>query len=127
MKRIFLPLAAGIVAFGGVTAFAATLNVSGKTVGSGSATAASCNATASVSFNTAYASAVPGYKVTTAPVTTAVSCATLAYKVTLTGTGSSALGEITGVLDATGAASPDFSSLGIAAANVTGVSVLITG
>jgi hypothetical protein len=127
MKRIILPLIVGLVAFGGVTAFAATLNVTGKSVGAGNATAASCNATAAVSYTTTYASTIPGYKVATAPVTTAVGCATMAYKVTLTGTGNSSLGEISGTLDATGAAAPDFSSQNISVANVTGVSVMITG
>jgi hypothetical protein len=126
-KRFLIPAVAGVVTFGAVTAFAATLTVGSKSLGSGNATVATCNASAQVSYNTAYASTIPGYKVTTAPVTTAVGCATMSYKVTLTGASSASLGEITGTLDASGAASPDFTSSNIAASSVTGVSVAITG
>jgi hypothetical protein len=126
-KRYAIPVAAGVAVFGAVTAFAATLNVNTKSLGAGNATVASCNASASVSYNTAYSAALPGYKVTTAPVSTAVGCASMSYRVTLTGAGNSSLAEVTGTLDATGAASPDFSSNNVAAANVTGVSVVITG
>src|SRR3954452_18043744 len=85
-KRFLIPLVAGVVTFGAVTAFAATLSVSSKSLGSGNATVSTCNASAQVSYNTAYASTIPGYKVTTAPVTTAAGCTLMAYKVTLTGT-----------------------------------------
>jgi hypothetical protein len=127
LKRFLVPLSVGVVTFGAVTAFAATLSVSSKSLGAGNATVATCNASAQVSYNTTYASTLPGYKVTTAPVTTAIGCALMSYKVTLTGTGNAALAEITGTLDATGGASPDFSTSNIAASAVTGVSVAITG
>ena len=126
-KRFLIPLVAGVVTFGAVTAFAATLSVSSKSLGSGNATVATCNASAQVSYNTAYSATLPGYKVSTTPVTTAAGCATMSYKVTLTGAANASLGEITGTLDGTGAASPDFSSSNIAASAVTGVSVAITG
>ena len=126
-KRFLIPAVVGVVTFGAVTAFAATLSVSSKSLGSGNATVASCNATAQVSYNTSYSASLPGYKVSTTPVTTAAGCATMAYKVTLTGASNASLGEITGTLDGTGAASPDFSSSNIAASAVTGVSVAITG
>lgn len=113
--------------FGAVTAFAATLSVSGKTLGSGNATVSSCNSGATVTYNTTYSATLPGYKVGTAPVTTAATCNGFAYKVTLTGAGNASLAEVTGTLDASGNASPDFSASNIAAANVTGISVVITG
>ena len=125
--RFAIPVVVGVFVFGGVTAFAATLSVSSKSLGSGNATVASCNAAATVSYTTAYAASLPGYKVATTPVTTAVGCATMAFKVTLTGAGNASLAEQTGNLDAAGAASPDFSTSTIAAANVTGVSVVVTG
>ena len=127
-KRFLVPAVAGVVTFGAVTAFAATLGVTSKSLGSGNATVASCNATANVTYTTAYSSASPiGYKVATAPVTTALGCASMAYKVTLAGSGNTSLGEVTGTLDSSGAASPDFSSQNVAASLVTGVSVVITG
>lgn len=116
-----------MVTFGAVTAFAASLSVTSKSLGSGNATVATCNASAQVSYNTSYSATLPGYRVSTAPVTTALGCALMSYKVTLTGTGNAALAEVTGTLDATGGASPDFSANNIAASAVTGVSVAITG
>ena len=126
-KRFLVPVVAGVVTFGAVTAFAATLSVSSKSLSAGNATVAGCNASASVSYNTAYAASLPGYKVSTAPVTTASTCATMAYKVTLTGAGNASLAEVSGTLDSAGAAAPDFSSSNVAASAVTGVSVIVTG
>jgi hypothetical protein len=127
VKRYLIPIAAGLAVFGVATAFAASLTVNGTSLGSGNTTTASCNASASVTFNTSYASGIPGYKVTTAPVTTAAGCASKAYKVTLTGAANASLAEVTGTLDASGNASPDFSASNIAASSVTGISVVITG
>lgn len=127
VAKLAIPAVTGIVIFGAVTAFAASLSVNSKSLGSGTATVNSCNASASVTYNTIYASSVPGYKVSTAPVTTGATCNGMAYKVTLTGTGNVSLAEITGSLDASGSATPDFSVSNISAANVTGVSVVITG
>jgi flagellar basal body-associated protein FliL len=126
-KRFLIPLIVGVVTFGAVTAFAATLTVNSKSLGSGNTTVTSCNASAAVSYNTSYSATLPGYKVTTAPVTSAVACATLSYKVTLTGASNASLAEVTGTLDASGNASPDFTTNNIAASLVTGVSVVITG
>lgn len=127
MKRYLVPLVAALFVFGFVTAFASTLNLTGKSLGSGNAGVASCNASATVSYTTSYSSTIPGYKVMTAPVTSAVACAGMAYRVTLTGAGNASLAEVTGTLDSGGAAAPDFSASNIAAANVTGVAVTITG
>lgn len=126
-KRFLIPLVAGVVTFGAVTAFAATLNVSSKSLSAGNAGVSTCNATAQVTYTTSYSSTLPGYIVATAPVTTAVGCAGMSYRVTLTGAGDASLGEQTGSLDGTGAATPNFTSLAVSAASVTGVSVAITG
>src|SRR5437764_160864 len=83
IARFAIPVVTGVVAFGAVTAFAATLSVSSKSLASGNATVTSCNASANVTYNTAYAATLPGYKVSTAPVTTAAACNGLSFKVTL--------------------------------------------
>lgn len=127
MKRILIAGVVGAVVFGSVYAFAATLTVNSKTLGAGNGIVAACNASANVSYNTAYSATLPGYKVTTAPVTSAAACATMAYRMTLTGTANASLGEITGTLDATGAASPDFTAANVAASNVLGVQLVISG
>ncbi len=126
-KKYLVPVVAGVAVFGAVSAFAATLTVNSKSLGSGNATVASCNASANVTYNTAYVSTLPGYKVSTTPVATAATCTGMTFKVTLTGASNASLAELTGTLDATGAAAPDFSTPVIAAASVTGVSVVITG
>jgi hypothetical protein len=124
--RYLAPAVVGVVVFGAVTAFAASLTVNTKSLGAGNATVDTCNASASVSYNTALSSGV--YQVTTAPVTTATTCKGMSYRVDLTGASNVNLGEITGTLDATtGAALPDFTSANISASAVTGVSVVITG
>ena len=127
LARFAVPAVVGVVVFGTVTAFAASLSVTSKSLGAGTATVNTCNAAAAVSYTTAYQASITAYKVATAPITTAAGCATMAYRVTLTGTGGTSLGEVTGVLDGAGAASPDFSASNISAASVTGVSVTITG
>jgi hypothetical protein len=126
-KRFLIPAVVGVVVFGAVTAFAATLTVNTKSLGAGNATVTSCNASASVSYSTSYASTLPGYKVTTAPVASAAGCATMAYKVTLTNASNTSLGEATGTLDASGNATPDFSASNVPASSVAGISVVITG
>ena len=125
MKRYLVPVLAGVTVFGAVTAFAATLGVSSTTLGSGNDAVTSCNATAAVSYNVGFAAG--GYEVTTAPVTSAAACAAKSYKVTLTDSGGASLAEVTGTLDAAGAAAPDFTSQAVKAALVEGVSVVITG
>jgi hypothetical protein len=127
VKRYLVPIMAGLGVFGVATAFAASMTVGGTTLGAGSGTVSACNASASVTYNTTYASTIPGYKVTTAPVTTAAACANKAFKVTLSGSSGTSLGEVTGTLDASGNASPDFSASNVNAASVIGVSVVVTG
>ena len=124
-KRFLIPAVVGVVTFGAVTAFAATLSVTTKSLGAGNQTVATCNAGATVSYTTSYSSSVPGYIVATAPVTSAVGCAGMSYKVTLTN-GTTSLGEATGTLDGSGNATATFSGT-VSASSVTGVYVAITG
>jgi hypothetical protein len=126
VKKFLLPLGAGVVVFGAATAFAATLTVNTNSLGAGNATVDSCNSSATVTYDTA-ATSGGSYQVTTAPVTTAATCNGKSFKVTLLGDNSASLAEVTGTLDSSGAASPDFSSSSIAAHDVVGVAVVITG
>lgn len=116
----------GVLLTAGV-AYAASLTLNTDTLGSGNNTVTSCNASAGVTYNTTYSSTLPGYKVTTAPVTSAVACAGMSYKLTLSGAGNASLAEVTGSLDGTGAASPDFTADDVLASLVTGVRLVITG
>lgn len=127
MKRYAVPVLAGVVVFGAVSAFAATLGVSSTTLGSGDSAVASCNASAAVSYTSDWDALLQAYEVSTAPITSAVGCAGKSYKVTLTDSTGASLAEITGTLDGTGAHAPDFSAADVLAADVTGVAVLVTG
>jgi hypothetical protein len=127
MKRVLIVGILGVVVFGAVFAFAASLTVNSKSLAAGSSTVAACNASATVSYNTAYSATLPGYQVTTAPVASAAGCQNMAYTVTLTGAANASLGSVSGTLSATGTASPDFTSANVNAANVTGVAVVISG
>jgi hypothetical protein len=122
-------LGAGVVAVAlfAVVGYAASLALTTDTLGAGSATVSACNATASVTYDTVYDSAIPGYKVTTAPITSAVACASMPYRLTLTGAADASLGEKTGTLDGSGAATPDFTADDVEASLVTGVQLVISG
>lgn len=128
MKRYWVPVVAGVAVFGAATAFAASLTVNSQSLGSGNGTVASCNASATVAYSgTTYSVTPYGYKVATVPVTSAAGCATRTFKITLTGAANASLAEKTGTLDASGNATPDFTADDVLAANVTGVSLVITG
>ena len=131
MKKYLVPIVAGVVVFGSVTAFAASLTITNSSLGAGNATVASCNTSATVTYNTVVTTNVDTHEVTTAPVTSGVGCAGMAYKVTLLGASNTVLGEIAGNLSAVagfkGTATPDFTADNIAAVDVVGVAVVITG
>lgn len=126
MKKFLLPLGAGVVVFGVATAFAATLTVNSKSLGAGSASVTSCNSSANVSYNTTAGSS-NNFIVTTAPVTSAASCANMSFQVSLYDGSGATLGSVTGTLSATGTAAPDFTSDAIDASSVQNVAVVITG
>ena len=123
MKKYLLPVGVGVVVFGAVTAFAATLNVSSTTLGAGNATVAACKDAAAVTYTPT------GANVGTATVTfsgTGAGCNGMTAQVTLTGINSLASSPASGSgTVASGVATVNFSS--VAASDVTGVSVVITG
>jgi hypothetical protein len=140
-RKLFLAIVLGGATFASVYAFAASLNVSSKTLGAGNAVVASCvpgTDTVTASYGTTYDSTLPGYRVSSVILTgsapTSLSaCGSKGVTVDLTGTSNASLGEVTTTLPAspgtsvtitvpaTGAPFP------VNAANVTGVSVVIAG
>ena len=92
-KRFLIPVVVGVVTFGAVTAFAASLSLSSKSLGAGNASVSACNATAQVTYTTSYSASLPGHIIATAPVTTAAGSANVSYRVTLTGAANSSLAE----------------------------------
>jgi len=140
MKRVIGAAAAGVVAFSGIYALAASLNVTSNSLGAGTSVVASCTAdTLTATYGTlAYSSSVPGYTVTALAIkdNTAspnwLTCNGLAYRVTLYGSGNASLGEVTGTIS--GIANTQGSSFTTASfstavnANlITGVAVVIGG
>lgn len=122
MKKYLLPLGAGVVVFGVVTAFAATLNVSSTTLGAGNALVNSCQSDAAVTYNHT-SSAVDAAVVTFSGGSD--NCSGLTAEVTLTGDSGTLATESHAVVSEV--ATVDFSADSIDAADVTGVSVVITG
>jgi len=127
VKKYLLPLGAGVVVFGVVTAFAATLNVSSSPLGAGNATVAACNDNAAVTYTTS------GSTVSTAVVTISGSqasgaCDGLTAQVTLTGSSGNLASENAAIgSTTTDIGTANFASDNIDGSSVTGVSVVITG
>ena len=69
MKRFAVALIVAGVVFSGIYGLAASLGVSSQSLGAGNSVVAACQATTlTATYNTAYDSAVPGYKVSTVTV-----------------------------------------------------------
>ncbi|MGA2282697.1 MAG: hypothetical protein ABSH07_03315 [Candidatus Dormibacteria bacterium] len=139
MKRILGAIAAGVVAFSGIYALAASLNVSSNQLGAGTSVVASCTAdTLTVTYGTLAYTSGTGYTVsalvikdnTATPSWTG--CNSQAYRVTLYQTGGGSLGEVTGTVSGvanTSGSSFTTATFGTAVnANlITGVAVVIGG
>jgi hypothetical protein len=122
------------VVFGATYGLAASLGVSSKTLGAGTSVVAACQSgTLTASYATLYDSAIPGYKVGVVTVNgldtaSATNCASKSYRITLTNSGNSSLGEVTGTTPSSGTSfTADFTSSDVSAASVTGIHVVISG
>lgn len=139
MRRIALALAIGGLVFGAIYGLAASLDASTDTLGAGNKVVAACQSgTLTASYATTYDSTVPGYEVGVVTIngldttTSPTNCASKAFKVLLTGTvggvANTSLGQVTGTTPASGTSfTADFASANVAAADVLGIHVLITG
>lgn len=134
-KKFLLPIVVGVVVFGAVTAFAATLTVNSKSLAAGNGTVTACNTSAAATYTSTLATSggnTGKYVVTGGTLTTdglsPSACKGMSYRVTLLDSSNVSLGEATGVLaDPTGDATLDFSSNPPLATSVAGVAVVITG
>ncbi|MGD1033331.1 MAG: hypothetical protein ABR977_02720 [Candidatus Dormibacteria bacterium] len=129
MKRILGAVAAGVVAFSGIYALAASLSVTSNSLGAGTVAVAACQSTA---INAAYAplayTAGTGYTTTTVTVTgLASTCNNVPYRITLYQTGGASLAEATGTTPATGTTFTTSAFTAVSAAAVTGVAVVLGG
>ena len=128
MKRIVGIIVAGVIAFSGVYALAASLSVTSNNLGAGTATVAACQAaTLNATYTPLAYAAGTGYTAATVTVTNLQStCYTVPYRVTLYGAGGTSLGEATGTTPGSGTTfAAAFTA--VSAASVTGVSVVLAG
>jgi hypothetical protein len=138
MKRIIGAIVAGVVAFSGIYALAASINLgTAPTLGAATQTVAACTAdTVTLSFGALSYSAGNGYEVSSVTATdsnatyfgatASANCNGHAYRVTLYGSGGTSLGEATGTVPATGDAFTTSAFSGVVAANVTGIALVIS-
>jgi hypothetical protein len=129
MKRLVAAVIAGLFTFGGVYGFAASLNLTSDGLGAATSVVAACQAGAlNATYTPAYSATVPGYTVGTVTVTgLASTCYSKAYRIVLSTTGGTSLGEATGTTPATGTSFAATFSPAVNASSVTGVSVVISG
>jgi|ERR1017187_8470331 hypothetical protein len=127
MKRVVGAIVAGVVAFSGIYALAASLTVTSNTLGAGTSVVAACQAaTLNATYAPiAYSAAVPGYTVATVTVTgMAATCFTVPYRVTLYGAAGVSLGEATGTTPGSGTTfAAAFAA--VSAGSVTGIAVVL--
>src|SRR3954449_8633964 len=132
VKKFLVPLGVGVVVFGSVTAFAASLGVSSTSLGAGNGTVASCNATANVSYTSAFDTTSHVYELATTTVNTVAgspsACSGKTYKITFLDSSNAPVGtEVTGTLAANGSDTKTVSAQHVAALLVENLAVVITG
>ena len=129
MKRALILAISGVLTFGTVYGFAASLNLTTESLGAANTTVAACQAGAlTATYTSSYSSTVPGYAVGTVTVTgLASTCYSKAYKITLSGSGNTSLGEATGTTPSTGTTFAATFTPSINAASITGIGVVISG
>ena len=129
MKRVLVVAVAGVLTFGAVYGFAASLNLTTESLGAADTTVAACQASQlTATYTSSYSSTVPGYAVGTVTVTgLAATCYSKAYRITLSGSGNTSLGEATGTTPATGTSFSATFSPALNAASITGIAVVISG
>jgi hypothetical protein len=129
LKRALGLALAGLLTFGAVYGFAASLNLTTDSLGAANTTVAACQAgQLTATYTSSYSATVPGYAVGTVTVTgLASTCYSKAYKITLSGAGNVSLGEATGTTPGTGTSFAATFSPALNAASVTGIGVVISG
>jgi membrane-bound inhibitor of C-type lysozyme len=130
-KKPVLALVVGAVVFSSAFGFAATLGVSGQTLGAGNAAVSSCAASVTTAYSVAYDSTIPGYKVSGVTVTgTLTSCSGKSMTVDLVNSANSSLVSMTHTITAAEATAGSVSltpGSSVTAANVANVHAVISG
>jgi hypothetical protein len=130
-RKPILALVVGAVVFSSAYGFAATLNVTGQSLGAGNAAVTSCASGVTTAYNVTYDNTLPGYKVSGVTVTgTLTSCASKSLVVDLVNSSNASLGEITHTItsgEASGGSISLTAPAGINAASVANVHAVISG
>lgn len=130
-KRLIVPVLAGVVVFGTVSGFAASLNLTSDSLGSGQTAVTSCAPVGAtlpvvdVTYGTSFGAGA--YRVDTVTFSAPAACQGLPFQATLL-SGTSVVGTVSGTISATAhpvtAAAPAAS---VSAASVDGLAVVIAG
>lgn len=130
-RKPILALVVGAVVFSSAFGFAATLNVTGQTLGAGNAAVTSCATGVNAAYNVAYDSTIPGYKLSGITVTgTFTSCSGKSMVVDLVNGSNASIGQITHTItagEATGGSVSLTPSGTVNAASVANVHAVISG
>jgi|ERR1017187_9729345 hypothetical protein len=129
MKRVIGAIVAGVVAFSGIYALAASLSVTSNTLGAGTAAVASCQSTAiNVTYTPLAYTSGTGYTTTSVTVTgLASTCNSVPYRITLYQTSGASIVEATGTTPSSGTTFTTSAFTAASAASVTGVAVVLGG
>lgn len=127
VQRLVIPVVAGVAVFGTVSAFAASIDLSSKTLGADDAVVAACDATTPIvaSYTTSFVTG--GYAVSGVALSSPAACVGKAVKVTLTDAAGVSLAEVTGTVAATSTAIAVPTVVPVLATAVEGISVVIAG
>src|SRR3954471_16966059 len=130
-RKPILALVVGAVVFSSAFGFAATLNVTGQSLGAGNAAVSSCATGVAAAYTVAYDSTIPGYKVSGVTVAgTLTSCASKNLVVDLVNGSNASIGQITHAItagEATGGSVALTAPAGVNAASVANVHAVISG
>jgi hypothetical protein len=128
-RRVIAAIVGATLTFSVVYGLAASLNLTTNDLGAATSTVAACQAAAlNATYTSAYSATAPGYTVGTVTVTgLAATCYSKAYRITLSGAASASLGEATGTTPSSGTSFSATFSPAVAAASITGISVVIGG
>ena len=129
-KKGILAVVVGALVFSSAYAFAATLGVTSNSLGAGNASVASCAATVTAAYTTAYDSTIPGYRVSGVNLNNLTACSGKVITVDLTNLGNTSISQVTGTvtaLEATAGNKTIAVAGSINAGLVAGISVAIAG
>lgn len=130
-KRLLIPVLAGVVVFGTVSGFAASLNLTSDSLGSGQTAVTSCAPVGAtlpvvdVTYGTSFSAGA--YRVNDVTFAAPAACLGLPFQATLL-KGTAVVGTVSGTITAgSHAVTPAAPATSVAASDVDGLAVVIAG